>query len=134
MPKNFQSFLKGNVAETANVSVKIARFPEEIVLRPLLSEEAEAIQDRSFKNVSGKKGKQERTFDVVRYNRDVCAASFVFPDLNDKELQNSYGVLGAGNLFSKMFYVGESSQILEKVTEISEIDKSTDDEIEEAKN
>ncbi|MHA6258357.1 phage tail assembly chaperone [Sporosarcina sp. CAU 1771] len=130
----FESFLKGNVKETENESIKLARFPEEIVLRPLLSEEADLINERCFKNKAGKKGKQERVFDVVEYNRSICTASIVFPDLNDKELQTSYGVLGAENLYSKMFYLGEANQILEKVTEISGIDVSADDEIEEAKN
>src|SRR5690606_4694537 len=112
MSKNFQSFLKGNVAETANKSLKLARFPEEIVLRPLLSEEADLINERCFKNKAGKKGKQERVFDIIEYNRAICVASIVFPDLNNKELQESYGVLGADQVYSKMFYLGEANQIL----------------------
>jgi hypothetical protein len=130
----FKSFLKGNVKETENASLKLERFDEAIILRPLASGEADVINDRCFKNKPGKGGKQERVFDLVKYNREISIASIVFPDLNDKELQESYGVLGADNLYSKMFYLGEANQILEKVTDISGIGKTMDEEIEEAKN
>lgn len=130
----FKSFLKGNVAEAENEPLKLGRFEEEIILRPLESGESDVISERCFKNKPGKKGKQERVFDAIKYNREICVASMVHPDLNDAELQESYGVRGADNLYSKLFLLGEANQILEKVTEISGIDVSMDDEIEEAKN
>lgn len=130
----FSAFLKGNVKETENEPLKLERFEEEIILRAIPSEESDLINDRCFKNKAGMKGKQERVFDLVKYNREICIASIVHPDLNDKELQESYGVLGAGQLFGKMFYLGEANQILEKVTELSGIGKSMDEDIEEAKN
>jgi hypothetical protein len=130
----FKAFMKGNVKEVENVSLPLDRFPEAIILRPLESGEDDAISERCFKNKPGRKGKQERVFDVVKYNRELCVASIVHPDLNDTELQESYGVRGADNLYQKMFYLGESKQILEKVSEISGIDTTMDDEIEAAKN
>ncbi|MED4377987.1 phage portal protein [Schinkia azotoformans] len=130
----FKAFMKGNVKEAENVSLKLDRFDEAIVLRPLSSGEADAISDRCYKNKLGRKGKQERVFDVVRYNREICVASMVYPDLNDSELQDSYGVRGADKLYNEIFYLGEATQILEKVTELSEIDVTLDEEIEEAKN
>lgn len=130
----FKSFLKGNVKETENASLKLDRFDEAIILRPLTSGEADKINEQCFKNKPGKGGKQERVFDLVRYNREICIASIVHPDLNDKDLQESYGVLGADKVYSSMFYLGEANQILEKVTEISGLSKTMDEEIEEAKN
>lgn len=130
----FKAFLKGNVKEAENASLKLDRFDEAIILRPLSSGEADKINELCFVNKAGKKGKQERVFDIVKYNREICVASIVHPDLNDTELQASYEVRGADNLYSKLFLLGEANQILEKVTEISGIDLSMDDEIEEAKN
>lgn len=130
----FKSFLKGNVKEIENAPLKLFRFEDAIILRPLSSGEADKINDRCFENKPGKKGKQERVFNVVRYNREICTASIVHPDLNDTELQESYNVRGADNLYSELFLLGEANQILEKVTEISGIDVSMDEEIEEAKN
>jgi hypothetical protein len=114
----FKSFLKGNVKQTENASLKLERFDEAIILRPLSSGEADSINERCFKNKPGKGGKQERVFDVIKYNRELCVASLVFPDLNDSDLQASYGVLGAENLYSVMFYLGEANKILEKISEI----------------
>ncbi|TCJ01491.1 phage tail assembly chaperone [Cytobacillus praedii] len=130
----FKAFLKGNVKEAEQATLKLDRFDEAIILRPLSSGEADLISDRCYKNKPGRKGKQERVFDAIRYNREICVASVVHPDLNDSELQDSYGVRGADNLFSELFLLGEANQILEKVTEISGIDTTFDEEIEEAKN
>ncbi|WJY27478.1 phage tail assembly chaperone [Sporosarcina trichiuri] len=130
----FNAFMKGSVKAAEEVKMKLDRFPEEIVLRPLTAGEADKINERCFVNKTGRKGKQERSFDVVRYNRGVCSASIIYPDLNDAALQESYGVRGAEELYAEMFLFGESAQILEKVTEISGLNESLDDDIEEAKN
>lgn len=130
----FKAFLKGNAKPAENVSIKLERFEDEIVLRPISSGEADAITDRCFRMKPGKKGKMERSFDGVKYNRELAIASIVHPDLNDVELQESYGVRGADNLYSELFLLGEANEILEKVTDISGLDKAMDDEIEEAKN
>lgn len=130
----FSSFMKGKVKPAETVELKLDRFDEPIQLRALTAGEADEINARCFVNKPGAKGKQERIFDVVKYNRGVCVASIVYPDLNDAELQESYGVRGAENLYSEMFLLGEASLILEKVTEISGLDTSINDDIEEAKN
>lgn len=130
----FNSFMKGSVKAAEEVKLKLERFPEEIILRPLTAGEADKINERCFVNKAGRKGKQERSFDVVAYNRGICSASIIYPDLNDVALQDSYGVRGAEQLYSDMFLFGESAQILEKVTEISGLDETLDDDIEEAKN
>lgn len=130
----FQSFMKDKVKQAEEVKLKLERFPEEIVLRPITAGEADKINERCFVNKTGRKGKQERSFDVVAYNRGVSVSSMVFPDLNSEELQDSYGVRGAENLYSVMFLFGESAKILEKVTEISGLDDDINDDIEEVKN
>lgn len=130
----FKSFLKNNVKQVENVSLKLERFEDAIILRPLSSGEADKITDNCFRMRPGKKGKMERSFDGVKYNREISVASVVHPDLNDAELQESYGVRGADNLFSELFLLGEANQILEKVTEISGLEESIDDEIDKAKN
>ncbi|KAA0944071.1 phage portal protein [Sporosarcina sp. ANT_H38] len=129
-----KSFLKGNVKQIENASLKLERFDEAIILRSLESREGDVISDQSFKNKPGKKGKQERVFDAIKYNRDICVASIVHPDLGDVELQESYGVRGADNLYSVMFSLGEANHILEKVTELSGLDEDINDHIDEVKN
>lgn len=126
--------MKENVGETELVELPLARFGESIKLRPIPSDEADLINDRCFKNIPGKKGRQERVFDPVAYNRRMNVASIVYPDLNDTELQQSYGVRGAEALYGKMFLAGETSIISEKVQEISGLDESLEDQVDEAKN
>ncbi|WP_107838967.1 phage tail assembly chaperone [Metasolibacillus meyeri] len=130
----FKAFMKENVAERDLVDLLLPRFGEPIKLRPISSDESDAINERCFKNVPGKKGRQERVFDPVAYNRRTNVASIVYPDLNDRELQQSYGVRGAEALYGKLFLAGEAAQISEKVQEISGLDESLEDQIEEAKN
>lgn len=128
------AFLKGNVKEIKNVPLTLERFSEKIILRPLGAKEGDAIKDRSFVNKAGAKGKQERVFDPVKYTRELNIASIVHPDLNSTELQDSYGVKGSTDLYFEMFYLAETNIISEKVTDISDIDKDINDDIEEAKN
>ena len=130
----FKAFMKSNAKAAEEVSLKLDRFDEAIVLRPLTAGEADKITDRCFINKPGKKGKQERTFDAVAYNRGICTASIIYPDLQDADLQNDYGVRGAEDLYANMFLLGESTQILEKVTEISGLGETINEDIEEAKN
>ncbi|MED3799948.1 MULTISPECIES: phage tail assembly chaperone [Lysinibacillus] len=131
---NFKAFMKENVRQADPVELKLERFTEPIKLRPLTSAESDLINDRCFKNKPGRKGRQERVFDPVAYNRGISVAAIIYPDLNDTELQKSYGVKGAEQLFGAMFWVGEASQISEKVSEISGLDHALEDEVDEAKN
>lgn len=130
---NLKAFLKGNYQELENDSLKLERFQEDIILRPL-GDESEAIQESCFQNKAGKKGKQERVFNVVKYNRDLCVAAVIHPDLHSAELQEDLGVRGADNAFLKLFSLGERNQILEKVTEMNGIGQDINEEIEEVKN
>lgn len=127
------AFLKGNYKELENESLPLERFGEAIILRPL-GEESETIQESCFQNKSGRKGKQERVFNAVKYNREICVASIVHPDLTSTELQEDLGVRGADSAFLKLFSLGERNQILEKVTEINGLDDDINDDIDEAKN
>lgn len=130
----FKAFLKGNVDEVITEELRLERFSEAIVLRPLSADEGDRITKMCYVNKPGKKGKQERDFDAPKYNREICIAAIVYPDLNNTELQDSYGVKGASNLYSKLFYLGEANEILQKVMDISGFNSSIDEEIEKAKN
>lgn len=126
--------MKENVAEAELIELPLSRFSEPLKLRAVPSEEADLINDRCFKNVAGKRGRQERVFDPVAYNRRINVAAIVYPDLNDTELQQSYGVRGAEALYGKMFLAGETTLISEKVQEISGLDETLEDQVDEAKN
>ena len=61
-------------------------------------------------------------------------ACTVFPNLNDKELQDSYKVMGADALLKTMLTPGEYAEYLTKIQEVCGFDTTMQDEVDEAKN
>ena len=131
----FQAFMKQNKKGAETVKFKLPNFGDaEFELRILTGEENETIQQKAMRNRAGKSGRQEQYFDATTYNRDLCMASLVVPNLRDTELQESYGAHGEKDLFGKMFNFAEQGQILALVTQVSGLDKDINDFIVEAKN
>ena len=58
----------------------------------------------------------------------------VYPDLNDKELQDSWGVMDAKELINAMLLPGEYNVLLQAIQQLNGWDLSLDDIKEEAKN
>lgn len=72
--------------------------------------------------------------DYAQYVGKLAVACTVFPDLNNKELQDSYQVMGAESLLKKMLTPGEYQDYLAKVQEINGFDIALEDLVEDAKN
>ncbi len=72
--------------------------------------------------------------DAGQYLASLAAACTVYPDLNDRALQDSYGVLGAQELLRAMLTAGEYAAYLDKVQEVCGFTRTMQDEVEEAKN
>ena len=64
----------------------------------------------------------------------LAAACTAYPDLNDKELQDSYHVMGAPALVKAMLLPGEYAAYLQKVQSVCGFDIAFEDRVEEAKN
>jgi hypothetical protein len=86
------------------------------------------------KLVSGKKGVFIPETDYDQYVGRLAVACTVFPNLNDKELQDSYQVMGAEALLKKMLIPGEYRDYLSKVQEVNGFDVSLEELVETAKN
>lgn len=54
--------------------------------------------------------------------------------MDDAELQNSYGVMGADALLKVMLTPGEYADYLTKIQEVNGFDISFDEKVDEAKN
>ena len=83
--------------------------------------------------VPGKKGQFTQDFDANAYLAQVAVRCTVFPNLNDAELQKSYGVMGAEQLITTMLTPAEFEDYSTKVLQANGF-QSTDEMIEEAKN
>ena len=129
-----KAFLKQNKKDNGTVKVVASNSfigedgkPMEWEIRPLKTKEAEHI--RSMTMSIGKGGKVNT--DTAAFNRSVAAKCTVFPDLNDVELQDSYGVMGAEELIQEMLDKdGDYQKYVKEILKISGFD-TTDAQLKE---
>ncbi|MCH1953674.1 hypothetical protein MCJ35_31285 [Enterocloster sp. OA13] len=106
-------------------------------IRPLSTKEDNALRDDCTVDiqVTGKPGMYRPKFYANRYLAKMAAACVVYPNLNDKELQDSYGVMGAEQLIVEMLDdPGEYNAFMGQLQEYHGFDKTMQDKVDEAKN
>lgn len=143
MTSKFSAFMAQNVARIENKKIVVSnRFkdpetgkPMEWEIRALTNEENDELQRRAMVNVPvmGQRGAFTRELDNVKYSAMLLAASVVYPDLNDAELQDSYGVKTPEALINKMLYMREATALAQEIAKLSNFDNLADS-VEEAKN
>lgn len=139
---DFSIFMAGNVIKDETVKfVASKRFvnkgkPVEWEIKPIDSDLDEAIRKECTKKVpiAGKRGQYTQETDTDKYLGKICAACTVYPNLNDAELQDSYGVKSADALLKKMLKAGEYTEYKAKVMEINGYDMSMEELVDDAKN
>ena len=139
---NFAVFMAGNANKEETVKyVASKRFvdkgkPVEWEIKPIDSDLDEAIRKDCTKKVPipGKRGQFNHETDTDKYIGKMCAACTVYPNLNDAELQDSYGVKSADALLKKMLLPGEYTEYKAKVMEVNGYDMSMEELVDEAKN
>lgn len=146
---NLSAFLAENAVPVENIKVVVSnRFlsnekdekgklkPIEWEIKTIDSAADEAIRKTCTKRipVPGKKNQFTRELDSDAYVGKLAVACTVFPNLNDKELQDSYHVMGAEALLKAMLTPGEYANYLMKIQEICGFDVTLQDEVDEAKN
>ena len=130
---SIKSFLKKNKKQTENIKLKLDSFDEEIELRIITGREYDRIQGQCYVNKTGRKGRQERVLDSSKFNNLLCSSSVVVPDLQNAELQASYGVVGEQDLYGEMFNFADHLKILSAITKASGLE-DFEDLVDEAKN
>ena len=108
---NFAAFMKGNKKHRPNELYAATKsltdengVPLLWELRPVTTRENEVIRDLCTTEVQvpGKPGMYRQRVDTSDYQAKLMAAAVVTPNLNDKELQDSYGVMSAEELLKEM--------------------------------
>lgn len=96
----------------------------------------EALRKECTKKVqiTGKRGQFREETDMDKYLGKLCVACTVYPDLNNAELQDYYGVKTPDALLKRMLKVGEYLEYKAKVMEVNGFDVSMEEQVEEAKN
>lgn len=139
---NLSVFLSQNAIKEENIKyVASKRFvennkPVEWEIQTITSNEDENIRKSCTKKVQipGRRGQYTSDTDFEKYLGLLAVRCVVFPNLNDKELQDSYSVMGADNLLKVMLKPGEYQELLKKVQAINGFDILLDEMVEEAKN
>lgn len=106
-------------------------------IRPLTTSETEDIRTACTTEVqvTGKPGMYRPKLNTKLYMAKINAASIVFPDLNNKELQDSYGVMTPEDLLKEMIdNPSEYNALTEFIQKYNGFDETLDDKVEEAKN
>lgn len=140
---NLSAFLAENAIKIENVKyVASKRFidddgnPMEWEIGCITSQEDESLRKAYTKRIQipGKRNQFTTETDYNLYLGKLAAKCTVFPNLNDAELQNSYGVMGDDALLKAMLTPGEYADYLAKIQEVNGFDTSFDEKVDEAKN
>lgn len=140
---NLNYFLSQNVLKAEHEKVVVSkRFigadkkPVEWEIGPISSVEDEALRKECTKRVPvpGKRGQYNQETDYNKYLGMLAARCTIYPNLNDKELQDSYGAMGSDALLKAMLTAGEYAGYLEKIQQVNGFDSSAEEIVEEAKN
>lgn len=137
------AFLAENALPVENIKFAASRRflspdkkPMEWEIKAISSTDDEALRKACTKRVPvpGKKNQFQRELDADAYLGKLAVACTVFPNLNDKELQDSYKVMGGDALLKAMLTPGEYADYLTKIQEVCGFDETLQDEVEEVKN
>ena len=141
---NLSLFLKKNKKVKTNTMYAATKSlcdekgnPLEWEIKPLTTTESEDIRAACTMEVpvTGKPGMYRPKVDSNLYVTKLIASSVVFPDLYNKELQDSYGVKTPEDLLKQMIdNPTEYNAFAEFVQNFNGLDESLEEKVEEAKN
>lgn len=106
-------------------------------IRPLTTAENDEIRDECMKEipVPGKPGMYRPKLDTSKYVAKMICKCVVEPNLNDAELQDSYGVMTPESLLKEMVDdPGEYQNFMTFIQKFNGFDTTMDDKVTEAKN
>lgn len=140
---NFSKFMKANKIQKQNVMHPVTKSltdengePLLWEIKPLTTKDNEAIREACTIDVpvKGKPNMYRPKTDMNKYQTKLICAAVVSPDLNNAELQNSYGVMSAEELIKEM--VDDPAEYTDLMLFVQNISgfKTLQDEVEEAKN
>ena len=142
MSRSLSAFMRPNVEPIANVKyAATSRIkgedgkPLEWEIRCISADEYARIRSGCIRQepVPGKKNQFAQKLDAYEFQSKVCARCTVFPDLNNAELQNSWGVVKPEELVGAMLIGGEFDDYVTEVFRINGF-KTEPELVDEAKN
>ena len=140
----FSRFMKQNKAVKENTTFPATKSladengkPLEWVIKPLTTKENDVLRDECVIDVpvTGKPNVYRPKLNTSKYIAKMMCACIVEPNLYDKELQDSYGVMTPEELLKEMIDdPGEYQAFISFVQDFNGFNTTLDDKVEEAKN
>ena len=137
-------FLKGNKKERETTEYAATKSlcdengePLKWTIKALTTKENDQIREECSKEipVTGKPNMYRTKVNTSRYIAMMITRAVVFPDLNDTQLQNSYGVVTPEDLLKEMVDTpAEYDAFAQFVQQFSGFDTSLTEKVDEAKN
>lgn len=141
---NLNRFLKENKVKKENVKFAATKSlvdekgnPLEWEIKPLSSKETNKITDECTiqEQVPGKPNLFRNKLDSTKVLIKMMVASIVEPNLNDKDLQDSYGVMTPEDLIVEMIdNPGEFNEFGKFINEFNGFNEGINEKVEKAKN
>lgn len=141
---NFSRFMKANKATKENTKYAATKSltdengkPLEWVIKPLSTRENESIREDCMVEipVKGKPNMYRPKLNTSKYIAKMMCACVVEPNLYDKELQDSYGVMTPEELIKEMIDdPGEYNEFASFIQDFNGFNVSLEEKVEEAKN
>lgn len=141
---NLSRFLKKNKIAKENTTYAATKSlvdesgkPLLWTIKPLTTKENDKIRDDCMLEVpvKGKSNMYRPKLDTSKYITKMICACVVEPNLNDKDLQDSYGVMCAEDLLKEMIDdPGEYQDFAAFIQDFNGFNTTLEDKVEEAKN
>lgn len=139
---NLSAFMRSNVAQVENYRFAASpRFrgengqPMQWEIRCISADEYARIRSACIKQVPvpGKKNQFTAQLDTYAFQAKICAKCTVFPDLNNAQLQDDWGVATPEALIGKLLIGGEFDDYVTEVFQLNGF-KTENELVNEAKN
>lgn len=141
---NFSKFMKSNKVQRENTTYAATKSlvdengkPLDWTIKPLSTRENENLRDDCMIEVpvKGKPNMFRPKLNTAKYIAKMICACVVEPNLFDKELQDSYGVMTPEDLIKEMIDdPGEYNAFASFIQDFNGFNVSLEDKVEEAKN
>lgn len=139
--QNLTAFLKNNVEIVNQVEyvasnrIKVGDEPVAWKINVLQNKVIDKLRNRYTKMIKdGKTGVTREKFDSQGFNDAMLLESIVYPNLDDMELQDSWGVNDPLELVKAMLTPGEYADLLNAVVEAQGFEVGMDEKVRAVKN
>lgn len=144
MAESFSEFLRENKRQTAESEYAPTKDfvdkngnPRKWRFRPITSNQFNAIRDEctTRKQIPGKYGQYIDVVNTNQLNDKMIAACVTYPNLDNAELQDSYGVTTPEALLHSLVTLpGEYADLIEYVNNLCGFGTSLEEKVDEVKN